>query len=84
MTVNAVHSEGQVGGHDLESQSVDLVTSVLKIVSMVVPSAHSPPCQFQEARLLGTLQNVRRYSTGSEVTERELERKVTLLRKRNL
>ncbi|KAB1266944.1 Ras guanyl-releasing protein 3 [Camelus dromedarius] len=31
MTVNAVHSEGQVGGHDLESQSVDLVASVLKI-----------------------------------------------------
>ena len=35
MTVNAVHSEGQVRENKLESESVDLVASVLKIMSGV-------------------------------------------------
>lgn len=35
MTVNAVHREGQVGEHKLESESVGLVASVLKIMSGV-------------------------------------------------
>ena len=35
MIVNAVHSEGQVGERKLESESVDLVASVLKIMSGV-------------------------------------------------
>lgn len=36
MTVNAVHSKGQVGDYELESESVDLVASVLKIMSVMV------------------------------------------------
>ena len=35
MIVNAVHSEGQVGEHKLESESVDLVASVLKIMKEI-------------------------------------------------
>ena len=44
MIVNAVHSEGQVGEHKLESESVDLVASVLKIMSGVsITMFHSLP-----------------------------------------
>lgn len=54
--MNTVHSEGQVGGHELESKSGDQVAPVLKIMRVMVPSVHSPPCQSQEAHLLRTLQ----------------------------
>lgn len=46
------------GGHALESESVDLVASIFKMVSVVVPSAHATPCQSPEALLLGTLQKI--------------------------
>ena len=45
-----------MGEHKLESESVDLVASVLKIMSGVSITMF-PSCQCQEANLLGTLQN---------------------------
>lgn len=46
-----------LGEYALETESVDLVASVLTILSMVFPSACSPPHQSPEAHLLGTLKN---------------------------
>lgn len=46
-----------LGGYALELESVDLVASVLMIMSVVFPSACSPPHQSPEAHLLGTLKN---------------------------
>lgn len=53
------------GGCALESELVDLVTSVLKIVSVVAPSAFSAP--LLEAHLLGTLKNRPMWENTAEV-----------------
>ena len=65
-----------MGEHKLESESVDLVASVLKIISGKIKNKKInnewcsitvfPPCQSQEANLLGTLQNA---ALGEDTTQ---------------
>ena len=62
MTVNAVHSEGQVGEYELKSESVDLVASVLKIMSWWFPSLPAPRSPSPGDTAEGS--HVGRYSTG--------------------
>lgn len=81
-----------LGGYALESESVDLVASVLTLMSVVVASAWSSPHQSPEARLLRTEEqpHVGRHRPKERMRTRlckvsmpRLERKVKLLEKRN-
>lgn len=74
MTVNAVHSKRQVGDYELESESVDLVASVLKIMSVVVhhhvplPASPKKPISWGHCRRqpYGKIQHRKREGLGPD------------------